>query len=111
QIAKIGMPMKRAETLYALARASADGKLTLARGAVAAGRAGLAEIPGIGPWTIEYVALRALGDPDAFPASDAAIIAALGRRGETFQDLRPWRAYAATRLWRRPKRVIARKAN
>jgi AraC family transcriptional regulator, regulatory protein of adaptative response / DNA-3-methyladenine glycosylase II len=100
-IAALGMPGKRAETLHRLATHVASGKLTLARGAIAAGRAGLAEIPGIGPWTIEYVALRALGDPDAYPASDSALIAALERRGETLEDVRPWRAYAAMRLWRR----------
>jgi AraC family transcriptional regulator of adaptative response / DNA-3-methyladenine glycosylase II len=100
-IAKVGLPAKRAETLHRLAVASADGKLPLARGAVAAGRAALANIPGVGPWTIEYVALRALGDPDAYPATDIALINALGRKGETLEHLKPWRAYAAVRLWRR----------
>lgn len=100
-IAKIGLPKKRAETLHHLAVAAADGKLALARGAIASGRAALAEIPGIGPWTIEYVALRALGDPDAYPATDIALINALGRKGETLEQLKPWRAYAAIRLWRR----------
>jgi len=100
-IAKIGLPKKRAETLHHLARAAAEGRLPLSRGAVAAGRTALADIPGIGPWTIEYVALRALGDPDAYPATDIALINALGRRGETLEHLKPWRAYAAIRLWRR----------
>jgi AraC family transcriptional regulator of adaptative response / DNA-3-methyladenine glycosylase II len=100
-IAKIGVPKKRAETLHALAFAAAEGKLPLARGAIAAGRAALAEIPGVGPWTIEYVALRALGDPDAYPAGDSALIAVLGRKGDALDDLKPWRAYAAARLWRR----------
>jgi AraC family transcriptional regulator of adaptative response / DNA-3-methyladenine glycosylase II len=100
-IAKIGLPTKRAETLHRLAVASADGKLPLARGAIAAGRAALAQIPGIGPWTIEYVAMRALGDPDAYPANDIALVNALGRKGETLEHLKPWRAYAAVRLWRR----------
>jgi AraC family transcriptional regulator, regulatory protein of adaptative response / DNA-3-methyladenine glycosylase II len=100
-IAKIGLPAKRAETLHRLAVASAHGKLPLARGAIAAGRAALAEIAGIGPWTIEYVAMRALGDPDAYPATDIALINALGRKGETLEHLKPWRAYAAIRLWRR----------
>jgi AraC family transcriptional regulator, regulatory protein of adaptative response / DNA-3-methyladenine glycosylase II len=100
-IAKIGLPLKRAETLHRLGVASAEGKLPLARGAIAAGRAGLAEMPGIGPWTIEYVAMRALGDPDAYPATDIALINALGRKGETLDHLKPWRAYAAVRLWRR----------
>ncbi len=100
-IAKIGLPKKRAETLHRLAVASAEGELPLARGAIAAGRAALAEIPGIGPWTIEYVAMRALGDPDAYPATDIALTNALGRKGETLHHLKPWRAYAAIRLWRR----------
>lgn len=100
-IAKIGLPKKRAETLHWLAVAASEGKLPLARGAIASGRAALAEIPGIGPWTIEYVAMRALGDPDAYPATDIALINALGRKGETLEHLKPWRAYAAIRLWRR----------
>jgi AraC family transcriptional regulator of adaptative response / DNA-3-methyladenine glycosylase II len=105
-IAGLGMPGARARTLLALAREVADGKLRLARGAVAAGREGLARIPGIGPWTIDYVALRGLGDPDAFPLGDSALRAAydgdLKRANETW---RPWRAYAAARLWRRAPRT------
>jgi AraC family transcriptional regulator of adaptative response / DNA-3-methyladenine glycosylase II len=100
-IAKIGLPKKRAETLHALAVASAEGALPLARGAIVAGREALAQIPGIGPWTVDYVAMRALGDPDAYPATDIALINALGRRGDTLDHLKPWRAYAAIRLWRR----------
>jgi AraC family transcriptional regulator of adaptative response / DNA-3-methyladenine glycosylase II len=100
-IAQIGLPKKRAETLHRLAAAAADGKLTLARGAIASGRAALADIPGVGPWTIEYVAMRALGDPDAYPATDIALVSALGRKGGTLEHLKPWRAYAAVRLWRR----------
>ncbi|MFZ2032023.1 MAG: AlkA N-terminal domain-containing protein [Vitreimonas sp.] len=108
-IAKIGLPTKRAETLHRLAGASAEGKLPLARGAIASGRAALAQIPGIGPWTIEYVAMRALGDPDAYPATDIALINALGRKGETLEHLKPWRAYAAIRLWRRAAKKELRK--
>lgn len=108
-IAAIGLPRKRAETLHALACAAAAGKLALARGAIAAGRAALAEIAGIGPWTVEYIAMRALGDPDAYPATDIALINALGRKGETLEHLKPWRAYAAIRLWRRTSLRGARK--
>lgn len=108
-IAKIGLPKKRAETLHALAIASSEQRLPLARGAVAAGRAALAHIPGIGPWTIEYVAMRALGDPNAYPATDIALINALGRKGETLENLKPWRAYAAIRLWRRGAKKELRK--
>lgn len=109
EIAKIGVPGKRAETLHHLAVASVQGRLPLARGAIAAGRAGLAAIPGIGPWTIEYVAMRALGDPDAYPSTDIALVNALGRKGETLEHLKPWRAYAAIRLWRRAATKGARK--
>ncbi|MBY0564427.1 MAG: helix-turn-helix domain-containing protein [Hyphomonadaceae bacterium] len=108
-IAKIGLPRKRAETVHALAVAHAEGRLPLMRGAIAAGREALAAIPGIGPWTIEYVALRALGDPDAYPATDIALVNALGRKGETLEHLKPWRAYAAIRLWRRAATRGARK--
>ncbi len=67
-------------------------------------RQALGEVPGIGPWTIEYLALRSLGDPDAFPAHDLVLRRALGgltpaeaiRRAEAW---RPWRGYAAQHLW------------
>jgi len=99
-IAALGMPRKRAETVVTLARASADRALILARGAIDAGRQGLAAISGIGPWTVEYVSLRGLGDPDAFPAGDSALAAALGSKTDALPDLSPWRGYAAMRLWR-----------
>jgi AraC family transcriptional regulator of adaptative response / DNA-3-methyladenine glycosylase II len=107
-IAALGMPRARAETLHRLAAAHARGDLLLAQGAIAAGRAGLAGIAGVGPWTVEYVALRALGDPDAYPVGDSALISALGSR-ETLEELRPWRAYAAMRLWRRKAREASRR--
>ena len=65
-------------------------------------------IPGIGEWTANYVAMRALGEPDAFPASDLGIIKALqvGGTRPTVKQVRaradawrPWRAYAAIYLW------------
>jgi AraC family transcriptional regulator of adaptative response / DNA-3-methyladenine glycosylase II len=102
-IAALGMPGKRAETIVALARAYADGKLRLARGAIAAGRAGLGDIPGIGPWTREYIALRALGDPDAFPFGDAALKSVFcgSDLEKAAAAWRPWRGYAAALLWSR----------
>lgn len=100
-IAALGMPRARAETVQRVAAAVAEGRIVLARGAIAAGRAGLASIQGIGPWTIEYVALRALGDPDAFPSGDSAIRGALVGFDARDERWRPWRAYAAIRLWRR----------
>ena len=69
-----------------------------------AARAGLAALPGIGPWTVEMVAMRALGDPDAFPATDLGVVrgaAALGITdlGRAAEAWRPWRAYAVQHLW------------
>jgi AraC family transcriptional regulator of adaptative response / DNA-3-methyladenine glycosylase II len=70
--------------------------------------ADLAAIPGIGPWTLEYFALRGLGEPDAFPATDLGLLKASARSGgpdkakpleEHSQRWRPWRAYAAQYLW------------
>jgi AraC family transcriptional regulator, regulatory protein of adaptative response / DNA-3-methyladenine glycosylase II len=105
EIARIGLPAARARTLAALARAAVAGALPLERGgdpevAVAALRA----VPGVGPWTASYVAMRALGAADAFPAGDLGLRTALGvpsardveRRAERW---RPWRAYAALHLW------------
>ncbi|MDZ4777061.1 MAG: Ada metal-binding domain-containing protein [Alphaproteobacteria bacterium] len=111
-IAGLGMPFARAQTLQRLGAAVAEGKLLLARGAVAAGREGLMALAGIGPWTVEYVALRGLGDPDAFPAGDSAIRSALDMKTGVearAEKWRPWRAYAATRLWRRHARGMAQK--
>lgn len=68
----------------------------------------LLALPGIGPWTVEYVAMRALGDPDAFPGTDLVLRKALVRLGHaddaraiaaTAERWRPWRAYAAQHLW------------
>ena len=102
RIAQLGMPRKRAETLIRFATAVAEGKLELTRGALAAGRDGLKAIAGVGPWTVEYVALRAMGDPDAFPLGDAALRSAFsGDLRSASENWRPWRGYATARLWRR----------
>jgi 3-methyladenine DNA glycosylase/8-oxoguanine DNA glycosylase len=65
----------------------------------------LCEIPGIGKWTAQYVAMRALGEPDAFPSGDLGLLRALAL--DNFRELegraeawRPWRAYAAMYLWK-----------
>lgn len=105
RIAKLGMPRRRAETLVRFATAIADGDARLARGAIAAGRQAMASMAGIGPWTIEYVALRGLGDPDAFPLGDAGLRVAFGDDlARSSEAWRPWRAYAAAHLWRRQTR-------
>lgn len=104
-IAALGLTRVRARTLLGLARAVADGTLALDRTAdPAATREALLALPGIGPWTAQYIEMRALGWPDAFPAGDLGIRKALGMIStaeceERSERWRPWRAYAAAHLW------------
>jgi len=104
-LGSIGLPRRRAETLRALSRAVVDGAVVLEPTPDPAGaRRALLQVPGIGPWTADYVAMRALRDPDAFPHGDLGLLRGLGieraaeldRRAE---PLRPFRAYAAMYLW------------
>ena len=108
-VASIGIPRARAEALRALACALRDGSLDL-EGRLDPDEAvrRLEALPGIGPWTAQYVALRALGAPDAFPASDLGLRRALGEGGGPLsaralearaEAWRPWRGYAAMLLW------------
>ena len=101
----VGLPTARAQTIRALARAVCDGKICF-EGVFdpEAFLARLREVPGIGPWTAQYVAMRALGEPDAFPSGDLGLLRAL--KLQTSRDLelraegwRPWRSYAAMYLW------------
>ena len=100
-----GLPRKRAETIKAAAIAAAQNKLMLEPGAdPALTRQTLVEIPGIGEWTADYVAMRALDWPDAFPSGDLGVKKALGlsKRKEIVarsQQWQPWRAYATMHLW------------
>ena len=102
----LGLTTARQRTLRALAAAAAGGGLTLDPGADPGELAArLAELPGIGPWTIGYILMRAAGDPDAFPAADLGLRRALTRLGApTGHEARwrPWRAYAAMQLWTWP---------
>jgi 3-methyladenine DNA glycosylase/8-oxoguanine DNA glycosylase len=106
------MPQARRDTVTRLATALDHGDVALDPGtdprtAVAA----LAGIRGIGPWTTGYVAMRALADPDALPAGDAAVRRALttrdvhpDRQHAATERWRPWRAYAVMHLWAAPTR-------
>lgn len=96
-------PRSRRETLTRLAAALASGEVDLGPGADRdAARASLAALPGIGPWSVEVIAMRSLGDPDAFPAGDLGVRKALDTLGlsPTHADAwRGWRAYAVQHLW------------
>lgn len=103
------LPTARRRALLALVAALADGSVELGAGTDwARARAALAALPGFGEWTVEMIALRGLGDPDAFPAGDMGVgraAAALGlgetprARCERAERWRPWRAYAVQYLW------------
>lgn len=105
QLIDRGLTQKRAESVRALARATADGTVRLEPPVdFAAMRGALQELPGIGPWTAEYIAMRALGDPDAFPTSDLGLLNALkiekpAALSALSEGWRPFRAYAALHLW------------
>jgi len=109
-VASLGMPRARAAAVVALARAAAaDPRLFGTAQSLDDAIARLAALPGIGEWTAQYVALRALREPDAFPCGDVGLLRALaddrGRRPTPRALLaraeawRPWRAYAAQHLW------------
>jgi AraC family transcriptional regulator of adaptative response / DNA-3-methyladenine glycosylase II len=108
-VASIGVPNARGAAVRALAAAVARGEpvLDAPRGREAAVER-LCAIPGIGVWTAEYIAMRALGEPDAFPAADLGVREALGNGAGPLSasvaerlsaPWRPWRAYAVMHLW------------
>ncbi len=103
----LGLTTARQRTLHSLAAAVATGRLTLDPGADPGEIAArLAELPGIGPWTIGYILMRAAADPDAFPQADLGLRRALARLGVPAGHAarwRPWRAYAAMYLWTWPE--------
>ena len=107
--ADLAGPMRRRRTLQALARALAGEEIVIDSGADRDEiRSRLLALPGVGPWTAEYIAMRALADPDAFLPTDLGVRRALGRLGqptgpkhvaEIADGWRPWRAYALQHLW------------
>ena len=109
EIREIGLPNARAATLHALATHVAAGAVDLetsieARLDVDALRSNLLALPGFGPWTVDYVAMRVAHWTDAFPASDIALRSAMGNASpptltRMAEPWRPYRAYAAMRLW------------
>ncbi len=120
---RLAMPGARRRALIGLAGALASGQVALDRGMAADEiEHRLLAVPGIGPWTVAYIAMRALGDPDAFIPTDLGVRHALERLGSDgrppsasriAERWRPCRAYATQHLWayvasqarRRPHRV------
>jgi AraC family transcriptional regulator of adaptative response / DNA-3-methyladenine glycosylase II len=109
-LAAIGMPKTRRLALSSLAAAvAADPMIFGPRRSLEAAIAQLRSLPGIGEWTAQYIAMRELREPDAFPAADIGLLRAMADAGgmrPSPADLlahaerwRPWRAYAALHLW------------
>lgn len=109
-IAALGMPNARATAVTSLARVISNDPAIFSRGAsLDEAIAKLRSLPGIGEWTAQYIAMRELREPDAFPAADIGLMRAMaaadGRRPSPSELLaraerwRPWRAYAALHLW------------
>ena len=100
----------RAATLTLARAVAADPRLLTPGDTLDDTVAKLCELPGVGPWTAHYIAMRALGEPDALPTADLGLLRAISEGGAraTGRELdrraeawRPWRAYAVMRLWSR----------
>ncbi len=109
-LASIGLPRVRQAALRGFAEAVAERRIDFrAMHDLDTAVEQLTALPGIGPWTANYIAMRALGEPDAFPASDLGVLKALARADGTLPTereaieraarWRPWRAYAVIALW------------
>jgi AraC family transcriptional regulator of adaptative response / DNA-3-methyladenine glycosylase II len=108
-LGQLGIVKQRQAAIVAIATAVAEQRLQLVPGAdVNATTTALKQLPGIGEWTAQYIAMRALRWPDAFPAGDVALHKALGVQGSKYpakeaeaksQACKPWRSYAVVRAW------------
>ena len=116
--ATLALPGARRATFAALTTALAGGSVDLSVGSDwAQARAGLAALPGLGPWTVETIAMRGLGDPDAFVPGDLGVRAAASSLGLPATPAaltrhaaawRPWRSYAVQYLWATGEHAINR---
>ena len=109
-LTSVGLTRARAASVTSLATAVARGDVAVESGrSLEEATAQLARLPGVGEWTAQYIAMRAFGEPDAFPAMDLGLRKALGNGAgpvsgaqllKAAEAWRPWRAYAAMYLWR-----------
>jgi AraC family transcriptional regulator of adaptative response / DNA-3-methyladenine glycosylase II len=102
--AAFSVPRARGRAIVELAARVDDGELRLDGSAPLDDTvAALQRVPGVGPWTAAYIAMRALGEPDAFPVGDLGLMRALGVNARELsaraEAWRPFRAYAAMHLW------------
>ncbi|MDJ0795904.1 MAG: DNA-3-methyladenine glycosylase 2 [Calothrix sp. MO_167.B12] len=111
EIIKLGIIRRRARSILALAHSIAQGTISLIPGcSIDQTIAQLQELPGIGIWTAQYIAMRVLGDPDAFLHTDLGIRQALGESNGNrilafAAQWQPWRSYATLHLWKSLERT------
>jgi len=101
EIAQIGLPLARAKSITSFAQAIASKSISLTSGLE---EKSLTVLPGIGPWTAQYILMRCIADPDAFPSGDLGLLKAFGTKNheqlnQAAEAWRPYRAYAAIQLW------------
>jgi AraC family transcriptional regulator, regulatory protein of adaptative response / DNA-3-methyladenine glycosylase II len=119
-LTRLGVVSARARAIQGLARAVAEGRIRL-EGGTEPERAirELEALPGLGPWSAQLIAMRALREPDAFPASDLGLLRGLAAGGakptpaallSRAEAWRPWRAYAAVHLWNRDRVMGGRRS-
>jgi AraC family transcriptional regulator of adaptative response / DNA-3-methyladenine glycosylase II len=108
RLERVGLTRARAQTLRSLAQAVVNGQISFSNNDTEEFVVRFCSLPGIGDWTAQYVAMRALNEPDAFPASDLGLLRASGFKNPRelaakAEAWRPWRAYAAMYLWQSQK--------
>lgn len=107
----IGLTKVREHAIRELSRQVAAGKVDISRSAdIQKTKSQLLSIKGIGPWTAEMIAMRCLGDANAFPKTDLIIKRALERHKVKKGDWSPWNAYIALALWRKYATTLSRKS-
>jgi AraC family transcriptional regulator of adaptative response / DNA-3-methyladenine glycosylase II len=121
ELGSLGIVKTRQAAIHALASSVASGQLCLDAGVdIHTAVLQLQALPGIGDWTAQYIAMRALRWPDAFPAGDVALHKALGVMGQprpaqaalaASHAWQPWRAYAVVRAWARLPNAASRRSN
>jgi AraC family transcriptional regulator of adaptative response / DNA-3-methyladenine glycosylase II len=101
-LSHVGTTSARKQTIRELSRRVLDGRLSLSEAQdTQAFRESLLAIKGIGPWSAEYISLRAIGDTDAFPSTDLVLKRAMQRHPDLdLECIKPWRSYVALYLWK-----------
>lgn len=108
-VSVIGIPQARASAIQELARSFSLGTLDLSSHCdLQQTRKSLLAIKGIGPWTVEMIAMRCLRDPNAYPETDLILKRAQKLHKLSTEELSPWRAYAAIGLWKRFAKELSR---